>query len=177
MRIGLLIGLVGVVFVLSPSRSWDFGALGWQLMILVACLSWSLGTIYYRNSGAANPPLMFTALQMLVGGTGLLIGAALAGESFDVHWTPRGLFAFAWLTIMSSCLAYSAYSWLAVNTTPVVTGSYGYVNPAVAALLGWVVLGEQLAWLQITGMVVILVGTALVTGYWRPLPRTTSAAG
>jgi drug/metabolite transporter (DMT)-like permease len=177
MRIGLLIGLVGVVFVLSPSHSWDFGALGWQLMILVACLSWSLGTIYYRNSGAANPPLMFTALQMLVGGTGLLIGAALAGESFDVHWTPRGLFAFAWLTIMSSCLAYSAYSWLAVNTTPVVTGSYGYVNPAVAALLGWVVLGEQLAWLQITGMVVILVGTALVTGYWRPLPRTTSAAG
>jgi drug/metabolite transporter (DMT)-like permease len=118
---------------------------------------------------------MFTALMMLAGGIGLLIGAAIAGESFDAQWTARGFAAFAWLTVMSSCLAYSAYSWLAVNTTPVVTGSYGYVNPAVAALLGWLILGERLSWLQIAGMVVILVGTALVTGYWRPLPRKQPA--
>jgi drug/metabolite transporter (DMT)-like permease len=174
MRVGLLIGLAGVLLVLSPGRGWHFEHLGWQLLILLACLSWSLGTIYYRNSGAANPPLMFTALQMLGGGCGLLIAAWISGESFDLHWTPRGFAAFAWLTVMSSCLAYSAYSWLAVNTTPVVTGSYGYVNPAVAALLGWLVLGEQLSWLQVTGMVVILVGTALVTGYWRPLPQRSS---
>jgi drug/metabolite transporter (DMT)-like permease len=171
MRAGLAIGLAGVVLVLSPTRGWQFEAFGWQLVILVACLSWSLGTIYYRNAGAANPPLMFTALQMLAGGVGLLISAAAFGEPFDLDWTPRGLAAFLWLTLMSSCLAYSAYSWLAVNTTPVVTGSYGYVNPAVAALLGWLVLGERLSWAQIVGMVVILVGTALVTGYWRPLPK------
>lgn len=174
MRVGLLIGLLGVLLVLSPGRGWHFEHLGWQLLILLACLSWSLGTIYYRNSGAANPPLMFTALQMLGGGCGLLIAAWISGESFDLRWTPRGFAAFAWLTVMSSCLAYSAYSWLAVNTTPVVTGSYGYVNPAVAALLGWLVLGEQLSWIQVSGMVVILVGTALVTGYWRPLPQRAS---
>ncbi len=171
MRVGLVTGLVGVVLVLSPSRGWEIGAFGWQLVILIACFSWSLGTIYYRNFGAANPPLMFTALQMFAGGIGLLIAAAVAGESLEVHWTGRGFVAFLWLTLMSSCLAYSAYSWLAVNTTPVVTGSYGYVNPAIAALLGWLALGERLSWLQITGMVVILIGTALVTGYWRPLPK------
>jgi drug/metabolite transporter (DMT)-like permease len=176
MRAGLLVGLAGVVLVLSPDRGWDFGALGWQFLILAACLSWSLGTIYYRYADSRNPPLMFTALMMFTGGIGLLVGAALFGESFDVPWTARGLAAFAWLTVMSSCLAYSAYSWLAVNTKPVVTGSYGYVNPAIAALLGWLVLGEQLSWLQITGMVVILVGTALVTGYWRPLPRRAASA-
>jgi drug/metabolite transporter (DMT)-like permease len=176
MRVGLLIGLAGVMLVLSPGRGWQFEHLGWQLLILLACLSWSLGTIYYRNSRAANPPLMFTALQMLAGGCGLLVAAWISGESLDLHWTARGFAAFAWLTLMSSCLAYSAYSWLAVNTTPVVTGSYGYVNPAVAALLGWLVLDEQLSWIQIGGMVVILVGTALVTGYWRPLPRRREPA-
>ncbi len=171
MRVGLLVGLAGVILVLSPGRAWQFQHLGWQLLILLACLSWSLGTIYYRNAGAANPPLMFTALQMLGGGGGLLLAAWGCGEPFDLHWTPRGLAAFAWLTLMSSCVAYSAYAWLAVNTTPVVTGSYGYVNPAVAALLGWLALGEQLSWPRIAGMLVILIGTALVTGYWRPLPR------
>lgn len=175
MRAGLAIGLAGVAFVLSPGRGWDLATLGWQLVILVACLSWSLGTIYYRRADSRNPPLMFTALMMLAGGAALLAGAAVAGEPFDVHWTPRGIAAFAWLTVMSSCIAYSAYSWLAVNTTPVVTGSYGYVNPAVAALLGWLILGERLSWLQVTGMFVILAGTALVTGYWRPLPRRRPA--
>ena len=172
MRFGLVMGLAGVLLVLSPERGWQFEHLGWQLLILLACLSFSLGTTYYRNAGAANGPLMFTALQMLAGGLGLLTAALVAGESFVFHWTARGFAGFAWLTLMSSCLAYSAYSWLAVNTTPVVTGSYGYVNPAVAALLGWLVLGEQLSWIQISGMIVILIGTALVTGYWRPLPRS-----
>jgi probable blue pigment (indigoidine) exporter len=57
-------------------------------------------------------------------------------------------------------------------------GSYGYVCPAVAALLGWLLLGETLATVQIAGMVVILAGIALVTGYWRPLPpRQPAEAG
>jgi drug/metabolite transporter (DMT)-like permease len=175
MRIGLLTGLFGILLVLSKGRGWDFGSFGWQLLILLACFSWSLSTIYYRHSGAANPPVMFTALQMLAGGVGLLIAASISGESFDLHWTPRGFAAFLWLTLMSSCLAYSAYSWLAVNTTPAITGSFGYVSPVIAALLGWLVLAEQLTWIQVTGMVVILAGTALVTGYWRPLPRRQSS--
>ena len=88
----------------------------------------------------------------------------------------RVLAAFLWLTLMSSCLAYSAYAWLTVHTSPVVVGSYGYVCPAVAALIGWLVLGETLAGVQIVGMVVILLGIALVTGYLRPLPPRQPAA-
>ncbi len=72
---------------------------------------------------------------------------------------------------MSSCVAYSAYAWLTVHTSPVLVGSYGYVNPAIAAILGWLLLNETLSWVQMTGMLVILLGIALVTGYLRPLPR------
>ncbi|MGH8197279.1 MAG: EamA family transporter [Steroidobacteraceae bacterium] len=171
-QIGLLVGLAGVLLVLAPKGGFHLAGFGWQLLILLGCLSWSLGTIYYRNSGAANPPLMFAALQMLAGGLGLLAAAFIAGESFAFHWTPRGLSAFLWLTLMSSCLAYSAYAWLTVHTSPVVVGSYGYVCPAVAALIGWLALGETLAWMQIMGMAVILLGIALVTGYLRPMPKS-----
>lgn len=169
-QIGLLVGLAGVLLILAPKGGFQMAGLGWQLLILLGCFSWSIGTIYHRNSGAANPPLMFVALQMLAGGLGLLVAAAIAGESFELHWTPRAFAAFLWLTLMSSCLAYSAYAWLTVNTSPVIVGSYGYVCPAVAALIGWLALGETLSWIQISGMAVILVGIALVTGYWRPLP-------
>jgi drug/metabolite transporter (DMT)-like permease len=173
-QIGLLIGLAGVLLVLAPKGGFKLVGFGWQLLILLGCLSWSFGTTYHRNSGAANPPLMFVALQMLAGGLGLLAAAAIAGEPFAIHWTPRAFAAFLWLTLASSCLAYSAYAWLTVHTSPVVVGSYGYVCPAVAALLGWLVLDETLSWIQITGMAVILLGIALVTGYLRPLPRVAT---
>ncbi len=175
-QLGLLVGLAGVLLVLAPQGGFHVTDFGWQLLILLGCLSWSLGTIYYRNSGAANPPLMFVALQMLAGGLGLLVAALLAGESFAFHWTPRGFSAFLWLTLMSSCLAYSAYAWLTVNTSPVVVGSFGYVCPAVAALVGWLVLGEKLTWIQIAGMAIVLLGIALVTGFLRPMPRSLARA-
>jgi len=170
-RIGLLVGLVGVLLVLAPKGGFHLAGLGWELLILLGCLSWSLSTIYYRNAGSANPPVMFTALQMLAGSLGLLASAWISGEPFDIHWTGRGLAAFAWLVVMSGCVGYTAYIWLATHTTPVVVGSYGYVNPAVAAVVGWLVLNETLAWTQIAGMLVILVGVALATGYWTPMPK------
>jgi drug/metabolite transporter (DMT)-like permease len=170
-QLGLLVGLVGVLMILAPKGGFRVAGIGWQLLILLGCLSWSLGTIYHRNSAAANPPLMFVALQMLAGGLGLLLLGAFARESFAFDFTPRAFAAFLFLTLASSCLAYSAYAWLTVHTTPVVVGSYGYVCPAVAALLGWLVLGETLSWIQLVGMAVILGGIALVTGYWQPLPR------
>lgn len=174
---GLLIGLAGVLLVLSPRGGFHVTGFGWQLLILLGCLGWSIGTYYHRNSGTLNPPLMFVALQMMAGGLGLLVAAAVSGESFALHWTPRALVAFLWLTLMSSCLAYSAYAWLTMHTTPVVVGSYGYVCPAVAALFGWLLLGETLTWIQIAGMAVILFGIALVTGYLSPLPRNPARAG
>jgi drug/metabolite transporter (DMT)-like permease len=167
---GLLVGLAGVLLILAPKGGFHGAGLGWQLLILLGCLCWSLGTIYHRNAGAANPPLMFVALQMLAGGLGLLAIAPLSPEPLALDWTPRALAAFLFLTLASSCLAYSAYAWLTVHTTPVVVGSYGYVCPAVAALFGWLLLGETLSWIQISGMFVILAGIALVTGYWQPLP-------
>lgn len=172
---GLFVGLAGVLMILAPRGGFHAAGFGWQLLILLGCLSWSLGTIYHRNSAAANPPLMFVALQMLAGGIGLTLLAAAVGQPFDFDWTPRAFFAFLFLTLASSCLAYSAYAWLTLHATPVVVGSYGYVCPAVAALLGWLVLGESLSWIQILGMGVILSGIALVTGYWQPIPRAPAA--
>jgi len=167
---GLLVGLAGVLLILAPKGGFQTAGLGWQLLILLGCLSWSLATIYLRNAGTVNPPLMFVALQMLAGGLGLLAIAPIAGESFTLDWTPRAIAAFLWLTLASSCLAYAAYAWLTVHTTPVIVGSYGYVCPAVAAIAGFLLLGETLGWVQVAGMGVILAGIALVTGYWQPLP-------
>ena len=167
--IGLAIGFAGVALVLTPPAGTALlDRLGWQLLILVGCVGWSLATVYFRNVTTLNSSTMFLAIQMLIGGASLIALAAAFGEPFVITWTVSSTLAFAWLTVMSSCIAYSAYMFLAVNTTPVVVSTYAYVNPAVAALLGWLVLGEALSAPRIAGMAVILLAVALVTGYRGP---------
>jgi drug/metabolite transporter (DMT)-like permease len=73
------------------------------------------------------------------------------------------LLALFYLTFFSSCLAYTAYGWLSLNATPALIGTYGYVNPAIAAFLGWQFLHEHLSAAQLSGMVVIIVGVSILT--------------
>jgi drug/metabolite transporter (DMT)-like permease len=165
-KLGLAVGFVGTGMVLSPGAGGSyFTALGWQALVLVGCVGWSLGTVYFRNARIENSATMFLAMQMLTGGAALAGLAAALGEPLAMQWTVESTAAFLWLTLMSYCLAYSAYVYLAVHTTPVVVGTYAYVNPGIAAVLGWLVLGETLGAVQLVGMAVILLAVALVTGY------------
>lgn len=166
-KAGLMLGFLGVALILWPAGGIEAASLGWQFVVLVGCLGWSLGTIYLRNVTVATPPMMMSAMQMALGGLVMLLISPLAGQPFDMHWTLRGFAAFLWLTIMSSCVAYSAYYFLVAATTPAVVGTYGYVNPVIAVLLGWLVLGESLSAAQVAGVVTVLVAVALVTGYFQ----------
>jgi len=100
--------------------------------------------------------------QMLWGGLALAAIGAATGEIPQWHWSWEGGIAFVYLTVLSSCLAHTAYAWLSQNTTPAKLSTYGYVNPLLAMLLGWLVLGETLAFAQIMGAVIVLLSVALL---------------
>jgi drug/metabolite transporter (DMT)-like permease len=102
-------------------------------------------------------------MQMLMGGLMLLAVGIAHGDA--AHWSPNasGLAALFYLTFFSSCLAYTAYGWLSLNATPALIGTYGYVNPAIAAFLGWQFLHEHLSGTQLIGMVIIIVGVSILT--------------
>ncbi|HWW30853.1 MAG TPA: EamA family transporter [Steroidobacteraceae bacterium] len=161
--LGLLIGFIGAVLMLLPKGPLSSKGLLPQLAVLAACASWSLGTLYYRSIDTRLNSMLFMALQMFMGGLMLLGVAAAHGDS--VPWPPSapGLIAMGYLTFFSSCLAYTAYGWLSLNTRPAVISTYSYVNPAIAAFLGWLFLHENLSGVQLVGMVVIIVGVCILT--------------
>lgn len=160
---GLIVGFVGTVLMLVPDGAVSHSSLLAEGGALMACLAWSLGTLYYRNIDTTLSSLMFTAWQMLIGGLMLLTTAILHGDA--AHWSPNlpGYVSLGYLTLFSSCLAYTAYGWLMRSTSPAVIGSYSYVNPAIAAYLGWQFLDETLSSVQLVGMVIIIVGVVLLT--------------
>jgi drug/metabolite transporter (DMT)-like permease len=161
--LGLIVGFVGAVLMLIPKGAvFSVGSLA-QLGVLAACASWSVGTLYYRSIDTPLNTMMFMALQMLLGGL-MLLGLGL-GRGDSMHWPPNGpgLMALFYLTFFSSGLAYTAYGWLTMNATPTLISTYSYVNPAIAALLGWLILHEHLSGLQLLGMAIIIIGMCVLT--------------
>ena len=161
--IGLVIGFGGTALIVWPRGGARVDHLGMQLLILLIVFIWSATTVYIRNAHSKLDLLPFSAMQMLLGGV-MMTGLGLAlGEGSRWVWSQTGLIAMAYLTVASSCIAYTAFSWLARNTTPAMVGTYSYVNPAIAAVLGWWFLDEHLGAHQITGMAVMFAGVALVS--------------
>jgi drug/metabolite transporter (DMT)-like permease len=161
--IGLALGFVGVALLVWPKEMRITPHVGWQLLVLAAAFVWASGTIVYRNTTLLLGPIAFNAMIMLVGGA--LLGAAgiAVGELPDWHWEWRGMLSIVFLAVFASAITYTAFTWLMKNARTDRVATFAYVNPAIATVLGWIVLGETLTPQQMLGMLVVLGGVVLVT--------------
>jgi drug/metabolite transporter (DMT)-like permease len=161
---GIVIGFAGTVLLMWPESGAASAAtpLGPQLLILAGCVVWSLATIYMRNHSLQLDLFALVGMQMLLGGVWLTAAGLVTGESAQWQWTPSGVLSLLYLVIFSCCFAYTAYAWLARNATPALTGTYSYVNPAIASVVGYLALRETLTPVQMLGAVVILGGVLMV---------------
>jgi drug/metabolite transporter (DMT)-like permease len=145
---GVLLGLAGMMLLLRPDPL-AIGADRWLPLIalVLAGMSWSIGSLYVRYQQLYPNPLVSGAQQMLAGGGVLLVISLLTGElgRFEPGAvSERSLLAWGLLTVFGSMLAFSAFNWLVLVSTPARVSTTAYVNPVVAVVLGWLVLGEPL---------------------------------
>lgn len=161
--IGLLVGFAGVVVLVSEGIGGGLAPWKAYAALMLAPIAWAVGSVVSKRSPVSIKPVMAAGLQMLVAGVVLSAIGLLAGEAERWTWAPRSLWALAYLIVFGSCVAYGAFYWLVHEVSPVVLGTYAYVNPAIAVLLGWWILDERLGRDQIIGTGIILVGVLLVT--------------
>jgi drug/metabolite transporter (DMT)-like permease len=168
---GAVIGIVGVIVLLSPGGS---GAENpWLLLAIVVSLFWSTGSFYGRRLTQPADPFVGAVIQMLSAGTVMtVVGVALDGvDSLDpTAASGRSLLALAYLAVAGAA-AFSAYVW-ALKHLPISTVvSHQYVNPAVAVLLGAVILDEGLGvWALVGAALVIAAVFATVRSEASPAP-------
>ena len=115
---------------------------------------------------------------MLAGGFLLALAAAALGEFHDFH--PAAVSRGAWLSLLymivaGSIIAYTAYVWLLHHESPTKVGTYAYVNPVVAVLIGYFLGGEALGLRTILGAAFVLISVVLITtgGVKKPVARIT----
>ncbi|MES2883451.1 MAG: EamA family transporter [Pseudomonadota bacterium] len=170
---GLLTGFVGVAVLMGEGLLHKSAPVGAYIALMISPVLWAAGSIFGRRNPLQCAPLMTAALQMLI--AGVLMGAIgfAAGEHERWRWTAQSWWAWAYLTVFGSCIAYGAYYWLVHHVTPALLGTYAYVNPAIAVLLGAWLGGEHLSPTQMIGTGVILGGVVAVTlGQRMPMKKT-----
>lgn len=158
--VGLAIGFVGVLW-LNADSSLTASPKG-LVALLVASVAWSYGSIWSRGRDLA-PPFMNAAAQMLCGGVAMLVVGLVLGERMHALPTPTALGAFAYLVVAGSWIGFSAYVWLLGNVRPALAGSYAYVNPAIAVMLGAALAGERFEAAERVAMGVILLGVVAIS--------------
>jgi drug/metabolite transporter (DMT)-like permease len=162
---GLLVGFAGLALLVAPNlygTRLDANYLWGMLALQGACAAWSIGSVYSKHHPTGVAPLMGAAVQMLVAGVALTLIGVVLGEWKELHFSPRSFGAFAYLIVFGSIVAYGSFTY-AVQKLPLsLVSTYSYINPVIAVLLGWIVLGEQLGWRVITALLIILCGVMLV---------------
>jgi len=164
----LLVGLTGVAVLVSRSLvlgGAPIDTLG-AIALIVAPMSWSIAGALTLKLPMPPSKTMTSGAQMLAGGVLLSITAVALGEFHDFH--PSAVSAAAWLSLLylivpGSIIAFTAYIWLIHHQSPTKVGTYAYVNPVIAILLGYFVAGEPLGLRTILGSVCVLISVVLIT--------------
>lgn len=160
---GLLIGFAGVAVLMLPSGTAGPIAPIGLLLLVAAALAEATGAFYTPRLPHPRDPLITASVQMLVAGALLTAAAPLSGEPFAPNeWSTTSLLGLLYLISLGSVLAYASLVWLLANIPVWLTTTYAYVNPAVALLLGWLVLRESLTWTTLLGSALVIVSIVLV---------------
>jgi drug/metabolite transporter (DMT)-like permease len=178
----LLIGIAGVAVLMS--RSLNLGGAPIDrtgaIAIIIGSLSWSIAAVLTRLLPLPPSKVMSSGAQMLAGGILLIFTAAAFGEFHNFH--PSAVSSGAWfsllyLIIAGSIIGFTAYVWLIHHESPTKVGTYAYVNPVVAVLLGYLLGGETLSLRTILGALFVLISVVVITTTPAKKTVATLAAG
>jgi drug/metabolite transporter (DMT)-like permease len=134
--------------------------------LIFGAISWSAAASLSRKLPLPAAKAMSSGAQMFAGGVLLMIAAALLGEfrGFHVQAVSRGAWlALGYLIVAGSIAGFTAYVWLLHHESPTKVGTYAYVNPVVAVLVGYFLGGEALGARTVVGTLLVLVSVVVIT--------------
>jgi drug/metabolite transporter (DMT)-like permease len=168
LAVALLIGFAGVAVLTIPSLSLGEKPVDFRdaIALTIASISWSVASALTRKLPLPESKSVSSGAQMLAGGLLLTVASVTLGEFHNFHPSAvsRGAwFALIYLIVFGSIIGFTAYLWLLHHESPTKVGTYAYVNPVVAVLVGYCLGGEALGFRTIAGTLLIVVSVVVIT--------------
>jgi len=166
--VGLILGFVGIIVLVGPSSAGGHGNVApiGAMVLILGSLSWAIGSFWSRDAQLPESGLLTTGMEMLGGGALLMMVGALSGEfaQLDVHAISKAsAVGLLYLVTFGSLLGFTSYIWLLDKVSPARLGTYAYVNPLVAVMLGWAIAGERLSIRTGIAAAIVICAVALIT--------------
>ncbi len=159
--LGMVAGFAGVALIMVQrfSGGADPFAIG---LCLIAAFALAAATLTVKSASSdGGNLLMIVGLQMLVGAVALLF-PALALETLTVDWTMPFILAFIYTTLMPGLAATLIWFLLVGRIGPTRAATYHFLNPVFGVAIAFVLLSEQLSWIDAVGVAIIAAGILAV---------------
>jgi drug/metabolite transporter (DMT)-like permease len=180
LSLALLIGICGVAVLMSHSLNLGTAPISriGALALILGSISWSIASVITRRLPLPASKVMSSGAQMLAGGIMLTLASAAIGDLHNFH--PSAISRAAWLALLylivfGSLIGFTAYVWLIHHESPTKVGTYAYVNPVVAVLIGYFFGGEALGLRTIVGTLFVLISVIVITTTPAKKPTATIA--
>lgn len=166
--LGVGIGILGVSAMLLPGGIASIAAESpaivafWAAMMVVASMTYAFFSWRSRTLDLPKNTLVTTVYQLLWGGLAIVIVGLVAGENPVLSGYSAVSWAGFWWLVFAAIIGYGAYTYLLQNAPLSLVSTFAFVNPIVAVVLGWLLLGEPFSRSVIIGLLVVVSGTALV---------------
>ena len=166
--LALLVGIGGVAVLMSHSLNLGGAPIDriGALALIIASISWSVASVLTLMLPLPTSKVMSSGAQMLAGGVLLAVTSAALGEFRSFHpWnvSPEAWLSLLYLIVAGSIIAFTAYVWLIHHESPTKVGTYAYVNPVVAVLVGYFLGGEALGLRTVLGTLFVLISVVVIT--------------
>jgi drug/metabolite transporter (DMT)-like permease len=163
-----LVGIAGVVALMSKTLNLAdapidrFGTMA----LIFAAMTWSISSVITRKLPLPTSKLISSGVQMLAGGVLLIPAAGIFGEFGRFH--PATVSFGAWMALLylivfGSIIGFTAFVWLLHHESPTKVGTYAYVNPVIAVIVGSLLGGEPLGARTVIGTACVLVSVVVIT--------------
>ena len=166
----IALGIMGIIVLfVNPSRASEQQETGWitivaSVVTVAACFCWAAGSLYFKYHNKRGSLFENVGWQLIGGMIFCFLISLFAGEfrNFNFGLVPlRAWMAVLYLAIAGSIVALISLYWLLARRPAAIVGTYAYVNPVIAVLLGYLIANEEISVIQIVGMCIILLAAYL----------------
>lgn len=178
---GIVMGFAGMVILVGPAKLGNSGRVDLKGagILLVASFAWACGSLWSKHGALPSSPMLGVAMQGLCGGAALWIAGLFTGEVAQFHplaVTPRAWLAVGYLVMFGSCIGFTAFLYILKKSTAARVGTYAFVNPIVALVVGWLLGGEALSQRTLLAAAIILTAVVVVITAPHRNPREAAEA-
>ncbi len=169
--LGVILGFAGILLLFGTGvRNGVQSESGWMQLIgigviLLGCISWTIGSLYVKYQAVQADVAISAGIQLLAAGIFSLIPSFLSNELTAFQWSQvstGGWLALLYLMIPGSVIAFMSYLYLLKVRPAAQAGTYAYVNPVIAVLLGAIFANEKVTVYQIIGLIIILLSVFMI---------------